>query len=453
MATRSAARRTSKSTTSRRAKAAASEVELERPPSGRYKAPPPTIWTDWTVGQVRAAIREHETGNFRSSALLAEWMRRNPRVFTTLENLVQAALGAAPSMRPSKETTNRPLAERLRGRVNAWWWKTIPSSTLASLVRWYILLGFVIAEILWTTAGTPEEPEWRPTGLRVHPPQYVRWDLQKEAFMLTVQEGPDGKAGGEIQITPGDGRWLLFASSEDRPWMNGAVRPLAIITLAQQLTTRDWLRRSEIEGIGIRIAKVLRGADVKLVDAFLKNVARLGDETVLKQPEGYDFDIKAVDSSAAQGFKALIDYLDTAITLVLLGQNLTTQIEGGSFAAATQLAKVQLIRLQAIVWNLANVCRDQILTAWGKFNVANFDQDAAPWPHWDPTPPDDRQKQAQALLTLSQALPNLHAAGIDVVPLIEQYDLRMRDPETDSGPVAFPNATPAPATTPLKEAA
>lgn len=414
------------------------------PPFGRYKSPPPTIWTKWDVNSIELALNEHELGSFRTSALLAEWLRRDPRVFTTLENLVQAALGLDYSTRPSADTTNSKLAERLAKRVHSWWFRCIPESTLATLIRNYILLGFAVGEVLWGNVGTQEEPEWRPTGLRVHPAQYLRWDTLKECFMLAVVDGP-GVQRGEIPITPGDGRWLLFASSIDRPWMNGAIRPLGLLAYLRRTTNRDWARRSETESIGIKLAKVPRGANAKDVDAFLRNLAKLGDETTLKLPEGYDFDLKAVDAGAAEGFRKLIENCDTAITLVLLGQNLTTQIEGGSFAAAQTHAKMQLDRLEAIVAGLSTSCRSDVLIPWGRFNVEGFADEAAPWNHWDPTPPDDKQKRAQAYLTLSQALPTLIAAGIDITPVVEVFDLQFRDGVV---PGALPTPPPAVSPTP-----
>ena len=118
-----------------------------------------------------------------------------------------------------------------------------------------------------------------------------------------------------------------------------------------------------------------------------------------------------------------MNHCDSAITLSVLGQNLTTQIEGGSFAAASVHARVQLDRLESDVAMLSTTARMQIIAPWGRVNIPDFDTDTTPWPRWDTTPPEDLQKSAQALLTLAQALPALVAAGVNPDPILERFRL------------------------------
>jgi phage gp29-like protein len=408
----------------------------------------PQVWTDWSVAMVRQALVEHELGEFYATSMLAEHMMRDDRVFAALDQRVLGCLGLPYRTEVSEDTTNGRLAERLVKAVDAWWWKAVPESTLADMLRWAILMGWAIAEIVWCPTGEGEAIELRPT-LRVVHPQFVRFSHTQRRFIVT-------RGAEAIVVEPGDGRWVLLApTGASRPWMNGAVRALAVPWLIRTFGRRDWARRSEIDGVGVRKAYVPRsGASKENVDAFLRQVQRLGVETTLRlvrgqtPQESFDFSMEVTDANASQGFARLIGHCDTAITLAILGQNLTTEIEkGGSYAAAGVHARVLLDRLEADVAMLSTVCREQVIVPWGVYNRPDFDPDAAPWPHWDTTPPEDLGKRAQALLTVSQAIANLTKAGVDVGPVLERFELRAAEQPPAVAPApapAEPQAPPAP---------
>lgn len=431
--------------------ALATAAATPSPAPGVYKALEPEVWTDWTVPGIRDALLEHERGQFRSTAILADYLLRDDRIFSTLQNRVKGALGLPHQTCASESTTNRKRAESLAAQVHAWWFRAIPESTHEELLRWFVLMGFAIAQVYWDTSSVTGE--WRPR-LKVIHPQFITYDWNVGAFFVEVAgEEVDGKVVSgprRIQVTPGDGRWLLLASSGERPWMNGAVRPLALLMLVRFFCTRDWVRRSEVTGIGIRKAMVPNAADEKVVAKFLRQVQRLGAETTLRLPEGFNFAIEAVDGQATTLFESLTRRCDMGITLVLLGQNLTTQAgDTGNQGAAAIHASVKLDLLEADVEALSTVCREHVLLPWGRFNVANWNDDWAPWPYWDPTPPEDLKIAAETLNTLGDALPKLEAQGVDTDRVLERFDLKrrpdwMRKPPTDPTDANDPNETTEP---------
>lgn len=423
---------------------------LGRPAPGVYATHEPDVWATWTIDGIRQALIDHERGQFRTAAILADQLLRDDRIFATLNSLVLGALGLPFSTRPSDATTNQRKALELAKQVDAWWFRMIPESTHGEILRWYALMGFVVAEVYWDT--TTVIGEWRPR-LRVHHPQFISYDFREQAFFVEVagEIGPDGErvvsGTSRVRVTPGDGRWLLFGSSGERPWMNGAVRPVAFLFLVRTLATRDWVRRSEVTGIGIRKAMVPNGADEKVVAKFLKAVQKLGVETTLRLPEGFNFQIEAVDGKATELFEKLIGRCDMGITLALLGQNMTTQAGmSGNQGAAQVHARVQLDRLEAIVEGLATTLREHVLIPWGRFNVANWEQDWAPWPHWDTRPPADRKVEAETLNTLAQALKGLEEQRVDTDVVLERFDLKRREAGVKSPvpPVATPPANEPP---------
>jgi phage gp29-like protein len=424
-----------------------------RPPSPKAAVPmatrplTPSVWTTWSVNLVRRALLEHELGDFAVAAQLTDHLRRDDRIFATLDSRVLGALGLPYSTVPSEETDARQQAEAIARRVHSWWFRCIPEAVLADVLRHVILAGFCVAEIIWEQAFIPTSRnfgshEIRPR-LRIHPAEFIRYDSTRAAWLLQTLDG-------EQVVTPGDGRWVLFASGSDRPWMNGALRSLAIPWLMRTFGRRDWARRIEIEGIGVRKAKLPAEYDQAVAEKFLSAVRNLGAETTLTLPDGYDFAIDATDLQAAEGFSRFQGAQDLAITLVLLGANLPTEAKsGGSFALGKVQAEAQLDRLEADVEMLSTVCREQIIKPWGRFCVEGWIDELAPHPFWDPTPPANTQQHAAALLTVSQALTTLHALGVDITPQLDQFRLRVGPEGLKTPPV--PSTAPPPGAQPPED--
>ncbi len=393
----------------------------------------PSVWSEWSVSAVRSALLQHERGIFRLSGMLADHVQRDDRIFSTLGSRVLGVLGLPFRVEPSDRTSNRRLAKKLAEDVGAWWHEAVPEATWAELLRWAHLMGFAIGELRWVD----EDGGGVLPSLYIHHPQFVRWNEDAQRYELETRSGV-------VPITPGDGRWVLFAPhGSTRPHMQSALRALAIPFLIRSFTRRDWARRSEIEGVGVRKAKVPKQADPRVVDKFLFEVRALGAETTLRLPEGFDFEIAVADAAASLSFEKLLAHCDTAITLTLLGQNLTTQIEGGSFAAAGVHEAVQLVRIKSDVAMLSTVGRQQVVVPWAELTIPGFRRTMAPWPVFDATPPEELKDYANALQMLGQALPVLREAGIDIEPLLQRFELRMAEVSSGSEPVS-PKMLPRP---------
>jgi len=427
------------------AKARVQRTPIAKPAVPKASRPSvPSVWTNWTPRSIRNALTAHESGDFFAAALLADQYRRDDRIFATLDTRVLTALGLPWDMVPSEDTARLQDAQRYARQVKAWWFTAIPESVQADVLRQVGVMGFCLAENVWEEQLVPVAsslaiPELRPR-LRIHHPQFVRYQygIDEEGWYIQTQDGP-------IRVTPGDGRWVLFSHGAERPWMNGALRALAWPWLMRTDGRRDWMRRSEIDGIGVKRARTPPSdqIDQKTLNAFLAQVKNIGSDGTLVLPKDYDFDIHSNTASAAQGFTALLGSAEMAITLALLGANLPTEATGGSFALGEVQAGSTLDRLEADVEMLSTCFREQVIKPWGRFNVEGWADELAPWPRWDPTPPEDRQANAAALLTASQAILNLHELGVEVGPLLEKFGLKA----SEAGLRAPSGAAPHPAAT------
>lgn len=383
-----------------------------------------------TYSSIEAVIDRHDLGDFSASAVLADLLTRDARVFATIQTRVLGVLGLPFAMDTGRDTDD---GRKCASWALDWWFEFLPESVQATLLRWLLLMGFALGELWWT----PDEDtgELRP-NLHVHHPQFVSYK-------------PDGYGGqpagwylrtinGEIRVTPGDGRWVLLTRGNSRPWMDGVIRCLAIPKKRRAHAWTDWSRRSEVEGTGIKKATIpdppdpsdgeeARAKYDENVVVFTNKLDNLGAESTLAIPPGYGLDIEAIDASAAVGFKLLIDACDTDITLAILGQNLTTQIEGGSFAAATVHARVQLDRIKSDVEALATELRAQVLWVCLRLNRPNARRAILPWPRHDHRPPEDRAKEANTLLSLGQALTLMKANRVKTGPILERFGLEAEE--------------------------
>lgn len=349
-------------------------------------------------------------GMFSASAQLVEHMQRDDRVFATLTSRVMALTGLDFSIEPaSSDEASTVLTEK----VQAWWMLAMPESALSEFLRWGVMLGVALAEVTWVI----EEGQSIPT-VKVWHPQFLRWDQALRKWYVITEDA------GEIEVTPGNG-WILWLPFGERSWMQGAVRALAIPWLGRQWGYRDWFRRSEVEGNGIIKAKVPGEVDNAKATKWLNSLRNLGREAVVKCPEGFDIDIMTAKPGTADFFGKLIASCDSAITLVLLGQNLTTQVEGGSLAAAQVHSRVQRERTKADAESLSTGLRTQLLVPWGLLNIAGFVATMAPWPRWDTAEPADTKTEAEVLQVLSLTLGTLGNAGVpvDTAALAARFNL------------------------------
>lgn len=392
-----------------------------------FGTPVPISVSTWSVSAIRRAMRAHEGGDFALSGALADHIRSDDRVQMALESRTLGVLGLPFVMQPGPSRRKKDAAA-VAASAAASWADLSPDDAIADAVDWFHIMGFAVMELGW--AHDAERDEVLPTDVVVHHPSFTRWNPATSRFAVFT-------AAGWEEVTPGDGRWVLLAKKRSRPWMAGTLRALAIPTILRGLCRLDWAARAEFEATGIKKASVPEKADEKVLAKFLAEVRRIGARGTLRLPPGFDFDVVKVDAAATQVFQALIEHCEKAITLAVLGQNLTSQNEGGSYAAAGVHAKVLLDRIKADVAALRRTLGAQVLRPWASYNVEGADTSLVPVPTWDTTPPEDLQKIGQAFVNAAQAVRGLREQSVDVTPILQKFGLQRLQVTEDARPPVF----------------
>ena len=367
------------------------------------------VQTGWTVPQVRSAIEQLVIGQFDAPAQLVDAIGGDSRVQSAMASRIGGLLG-----RPMRFTAPPKLKDDKKAKkcLDAWReaWPTMATEPALSELQWWTTkLAFCPAQLLWDTGSKlwlPHLTPWQPRYV------YYHWTLR--CYVAVTLDG-------QVPITPGDGHWVLHAPhGAYRGWLRGALRALAAWWLARNYALRDWARYSERHGMPILLARTPFGSDKDDVAAYRVSLGQLGQESVIQLPGSadlekygtYDLEYLEANDQAWEGFRELIVQCNAEITLALLGQNLTSEVKEGSFAAARVHADVRQAILEADARALAQTVYRQMARPFAAVNFG--DPDLAPRTEWDVAPYEDEATQSQTFVGFSNAVYSLRRAGYKV---------------------------------------
>ncbi len=175
-------------------------------------------------------------------------------------------------------------------------------------------------------------------------------------------------------------------------------------------------------------------------EELASDLGDLGRDTGLCLPPGYDLKLVEATAKTWEMFRAQIELADLAIAIRLAGQNLTSDVSGGSLAAAKVHASIRADIIRCDAEALATTTHDQALTHWASLNFG--DARLAPWPAWPTDPPEDELAKAQTREAQGKALSALKAAGVKLDPVLEEFGLELDPNAPPPPPPVAPNAPP-----------
>lgn len=390
-----------------------------------YRQIPVLAFSDWTaVPVVKAGLNAHEFGLFKDSSLMTEAMGRDDRIEGVRTTRINALNGLPQEWEPADESQKAldvaADCEKLFGKM-------IPEAEGNTFRGWGLDIGLGLSELLWEDYGTSM---WVPT-IRIWNPQWIYWRWDTWTYWLnTADEQIEVFSGAKSQY-----KWFMYAPyGIERGWMKGNVRSLAMPWLIRQWGMRDWARYSEVHGSPIRGAVVPAEAQEPHKERFMREMAQLGNEMVVRLEQAADgkgpkFDLKLIEAQSQtwEGFKELLTMANTAIAVRMLGQNLTTEMGGtgasGSRAGATVHDRVRADFLRSDGSTFSAAFKEQVLEPFCLFNYGS--RQLAPTLTYRTDPPDDKKVHADTLNTLGMGLNQLLLAGVpvDVIQFAKRYSI------------------------------
>jgi phage gp29-like protein len=418
------------------------------PPQRKWLELPIVVQNTWdNYTQVAEAIDQLTiAGNYLQASLLVQSLFSDDRVSACLNTRTNAIFGLPMEFKypgqdqPEDDATAEMVAlkEHIRDVVESEWEDIMPGAAAREWFRWGVMMNLGVSEIVWRWVESDEPDGMQLPTLKVWNTQFCYWRWDTRSFWIN-------HTGGTAEIHPGDGHWVMLCPfGHNHGWLYGLVNSLGWLYLDRIFLKRNWARANEKFSLGIMKAFMPADANENDKGRFVAAIENLPHEATVSLPvtdKGNKFDLEMVKTDTATGWETFLNTkrsIDTDIAVCILGQNLSTEISGGSGGTGGSKAAAKVhndIRediLKADVEILATTIKTQILTPlvarnWGHVIQAmgGLLQDFVPDVTWQIEPPEDKQQDTEAIAALAQALPVLSAAGVDVGALLERFDIPM----------------------------
>lgn len=316
------------------------------------------------------------------------------------------------------------VIEALSGRRGDWW-QMFPEELMQELTKWTRLLGLAVVQIReWKRDSTTGRviPQ-----LKVWHPKHLRWDQNELKWFLRTRSG-------EIHIKPGEGEWVILSGYSTRePILSAPWHGLALWWLAKSYSLLDWSDQNDRLATGKFVAEP--GKEVSFTPEQRKELARdiqqLGRNGSVVMPEGVSLKLLESQADTYETYSMQIDAANTAFAVALLGNNLSSEVKGGSYAAASVHENVADDKKRSLSETFATQLRDSVLKHYVKANFG--DGVVVPWPSWKLDRPKDKNARAQELASLGGFLDSCAKASVspNLEQLSEEFELEL---VTGAGP-------------------
>lgn len=302
-----------------------------KPPTDTYTDIPVSQLGAWTVPSISAALSGHQVGTFAQSALLTEAMLGDDRIQSSLNGRIKGVTMRHLHTRDVKGADGKRAGKLVR----EWWSKIFSDEALDQILMWTVFMGFALCEVQWETERDSDGEEVYVPYLKIWHPQFIYYDLFKRQYVAITQEG-------NVWIDENDPKWFLFTPyGRYRGWLRGAVRSCSPLWIIRQYARRDWARFCEVHGLPIKTIDAPAQSNAVDKQRLFAQVRAMGADTTIlfpqqATPDGQKWGLNLVEAkdTSWESFPGIIHDCDRGIQLVVRGTNLTSEVQGGSYAAA-----------------------------------------------------------------------------------------------------------------------
>ncbi len=292
------------------------------------------------------------------------------------------------------------------------------------------LWGCVPLEVTWRQApfaigGGPARRLVSPAKVEAKPLEWFHFDVQGQLRFRSLQQ-PQG-------VPLPERKFLLARNAPiaDNPYGTRVLSRCYWPVVIKRGNLQFWLTFLEKYGVPHIVGRLPRGTDHAEYDRLLEILVRMVQDAVAVIPDDAAVELLTVSQSGGQQlFSGLKQECDNDITIAVCGQNLTTEVAAGSYAAAQTHFAVRADlrdRDKKIVQRTV-----QQLVDW----ICQFNDFPRPWPRFT------AYQEQDVDLATAQRDRELHAQGLRFTP---HYYRRTYGFEADDlAGVVEPLAGPAP---------
>ena len=221
--------------------------------------------------------------------------------------------------------------------------------------------GVSIMEIIW---GVDSDGFNVIEDIRyVHQKKLV-WDWETDDMLVCTEQFPNG-----IHLPKNKFVVHRYKAKSGHPSRAGIMRIVSWMYLFKNYTVKDWVSFCEVYGMPLRIGKYDPGASEADKQELLDAIVRIGSDAAGIIPETTMIEFKEANkTTSADIYEQLARYCDEQISKAILGQTLTSDSGGGSYAQSKTHNEVRHDLTAADAKALAVTIRRDIIRPLVEYN-------------------------------------------------------------------------------------
>lgn len=221
--------------------------------------------------------------------------------------------------------------------------------------------GISVSEIEW---GIDLQGRNVIRDLRYIPPKKLIWDAQTDEMMICTRENPNGVVLPENKFVVH--RYKARSGHTSRA---GLLRSVAWMYLFKNYSVKDWVTFCEVYGMPVRIGKYAESASDDDKEALMRALIQIGADAAGIISQACEIEIRDSNKSASgELYKELAKYCDEQNSKAIVGQTLTADSGGGSYAQGKVHGDVRQDLIKADAAALEKTINRDIIRPLVRFN-------------------------------------------------------------------------------------
>lgn len=393
----------------------------------KYSTYPSNGLTPVKLAQI---FREADYGDtMRQMELFEEMEEKDPHLFSQLQTRKNAVTGLDYEVIPfSDDEYDKQIAEFVKQEIEGL--ENVEDVFMDLLDA--IGKGVAVSEIIWNYQEgktTIEDIKWR------HQKKFF-WD-QNDDFKVMTREFPQG-----IQVP--ENKFIIhrYKARSGHPSRAGVLRVVAWMYLFKNYDIKDWVSFCEVFGMPLRLGKYNPSASEDDKLALMRALVMIGTDAAGIIPEGTEIEFKeSSKTTSINVYESLARFCDEQMSKAILGQTLTSDSGGGSYAQSKTHNEVRHDLTVADCKALAATLRRDLIRPLVLFNFG--ENKRIPHVRFDCEEADDLKETADIYRTLicdmGLKIPTSHLYKKFSIPKPEDEEAVAMPPSSLSSPTTFKN--------------
>lgn len=334
-------------------------------------------------------FREADAGDvLRQMELFEELEEKDPHLFSQLQTRKNAVTGLDFEIVPfdSDDERDKEIAEFVEAQLGSIEsMEDVMTDLLDAIGK-----GFAVSEIMWGY----DEGHVVVNDIRSRHQKRFFWDSIDDSFKVRTQAEPGG-------ILLPDSKFIVhrYKARSGHPSRAGILRVVSWMYLFKNYDVKDWVAFAEVYGMPLRLGKYQPGASEDDKIALMQALVQIGTDAAGIIPDGTSIEfITTEKTSSTDLYEKLARYCDEQISKAVLGQTLTSDSGGGSYAQSKTHNEVRHDLTVADCKSLAATLRRDLIRP---LVIFNFGEDKRiPFIRFDAEEAGDLKETAEILGTL-----------------------------------------------------